>query len=61
VAKLAQDVRMPKQPTPHEIRAIAVAAQVDPHTVQRYFRGGNLRPSTRARIEAALKARKGGG
>jgi hypothetical protein len=44
--------------TPREIMRIALAADCDPKTVARFLDGERpLRPSTKVRIVAALKAR----
>ena len=40
----------------HDIRKVAVHAEVDPRTVESYLRGASLRPMTRMRIERALLA-----
>jgi hypothetical protein len=40
----------------HQVRAIAVEAQVDPRTVNRVLAGKATRAATRERIEKALKA-----
>jgi hypothetical protein len=41
--------------TPHRARSIAVAAEVDPGTVRRYFEGSErVKPLSRERIERAL-------
>jgi DNA-binding LacI/PurR family transcriptional regulator len=40
---------------PHEIRRIAVAAEVDPKTVVRWFQGLPVRALNRDRIVKALK------
>ena len=43
--------------TPKDLRAIANNADVDPKTVARFLDGEKpLRPSTKARVVAALKA-----
>ncbi len=40
----------------HEERRVAVAATCDPRTVRRYFAGRPIRPTSAARIRAALAA-----
>ncbi len=45
----------------HELRQVAVAAEVDPDTVKRYAEGRPLRALSRQRIERALKAMGGDG
>jgi hypothetical protein len=42
------------KPNPHEIRRIAVEAQVDPKTVVRHFDGLPMRALNRLRIEKAV-------
>lgn len=39
----------------HEVRQVAVKAEVDPRTVRRYLDGQTLRPMTGARIKRALE------
>lgn len=41
----------------HEIREIAVAAEVDPRTVRKFMLGVAVLPLPRRRIERALQAR----
>ena len=38
----------------HELRSIAVAANCDPRSVQRFLKGDSLRPIVAERIAAAL-------
>jgi hypothetical protein len=38
----------------HEVRRLAVAAEVDPRTVIRYLAGKTIKPMSRVRIERAL-------
>lgn len=49
---------MLKEPTlvAHDIRKVAVHAEVDPRSVEAYLDGKALRPMTRMRIERALLA-----
>ena len=42
-------------PLPRTLLALAAAADVSPATVRRRFDGRPMRPSTRARVEAAAK------
>lgn len=41
--------------TPHELRAVSVAAAIDPRTVRRYLAGHLVRPSSKTRIVRALR------
>lgn len=41
---------------PADVLRVAVAASVDPRTVESYLRGGRLLPATLARVEEALRA-----
>ena len=41
----------------HELRAVAVAAEVDPRTVQRRLLGADVQPLLRARIDRVLRER----
>jgi len=43
-----------QQLSPHEKRRIAVAAVVDPRTVDRVFSGENVTSNTRERVKRAL-------
>lgn len=51
---------MPRPPNPVlpavDLRRVAVAAEVDPRTVQSYLRGGRLLPASQRAVEAALRA-----
>lgn len=40
----------------HKVRAVAVAAEVDPRSVRRYLAGQRVQPSLKERIERALRA-----
>lgn len=42
--------------SPPDVARVAVAASVDPRTVESYLRGGRLLPATLARVEDALRA-----
>jgi hypothetical protein len=46
--------------TPAELREIANASQVNPKTVARFIDGHPVRPTGKARIVSALKARAAG-
>jgi hypothetical protein len=39
----------------HEVRRVAVTAFADLRSVEKYLRGGDLRPMAKLRIELALK------
>lgn len=41
--------------TPHEIRQISVLAHVSTPTVKRVIDGGKVQPSSKARVDAAMK------
>ena len=41
--------------TPHDIRKIAVTAEVSPQTVKGYLDGRNIRPACRTAIASAVK------
>lgn len=45
-----------KQLSAHEIREVAVRAQVDPRTVKKFILGEEIRPMARERITDAMEA-----
>jgi hypothetical protein len=50
-----QEQKTGKKFEAHEVRQLAVSAEVDPRTAAKYLRGEQIRPMARARIERVLR------